>query len=108
MFAGGILVALLLTAIVGWVVVNSGDTVTADISDLAPDVVSVPYQDNAYAYLSRAAALLQWPRHKPGMEYHREEGWEWDDALAGEVLYRNSEVLSLVEQGLACSGYFAW
>jgi len=85
-------------------VVNSTDAAASGWSDLVPDALSVPYQDNAYGYLRRAVALLQWPHDRLGGEHF---GEEWDDAVAGDILYRNSEVFSLAEQGLACSAYRA-
>lgn len=104
--AGGILTAILLAGLSGWTVVNSRDMVASGWPDLAPDMLTVPYQDNAFVHLRKASALLQWPHDTLGVGVES-FGEEWDDTVAGDVLYRNSGVFSLVEQGLACSAYRA-
>jgi hypothetical protein len=63
----------------------------------------VPYADNAYHHLHAAVTRLQGPsdaRVASSLE-------EWDDALIGNVLSRNGEVLTLLEQAVVCPGYRA-
>lgn len=90
-------------AVLGWVVLNSRDIAATDVSDLVPEAATTPYQDSAYRCLKTAVDLLKWP------EDIRLESLpeEWDDALIGNVFSRNGEVLTSLEQALACPGYRA-
>mgnify|MGYP001255473089 CR=1 FL=1 len=101
--AAGALVAASLLAGLVWVGVNSRDIAASDVSDLLPETWPVPHSDNAYRYLREAAARFKGPDDsRAGLSPE-----EWDDALIGNVLSRNGEVLTLLEQACVCPGYRA-
>ena len=99
--AGSGMGALFLGALL-WLAVHSEDLPAPDVSDLVPDTVRVPDQENAYPYLREALASLQWPRNQPGLEATADE---WDDAVVTDLLAHNGETLAKVEQALACPAY---
>jgi hypothetical protein len=98
----GALIVALLIAIMGWMVIYCGDTAAPEVSDLVPDVVHVPDQNNACIYLDQALASLQWPKNRPDLEATLNE---WDDAFVIDLLSRNGQALGLLEQALACPAY---
>ncbi len=101
----GVLMVALLVAAMGWVVINSGDTVAPDVSDLAVGVVHVTDENNACMYLDKALGSLPWPQDKPNLEAALDE---WDDAFIVDLLSRNGAALALLEQGLTCPAYQAY
>jgi hypothetical protein len=100
--AGAVATVLLLIA--GWVAANSRDIAAPDTSDLVPEVIYAPDDDNAYAYFGRACAVLYWPANNLDVASML-AGWRWDEAYAAELISRNAETLALVQLGLACGVY---
>lgn len=99
----GVLGVTPVLVVLGWIVLNSRDIAASDVSDLLSQAWAVPSVDNAYRYLHEAVARFQGPsdaRVESSLE-------EWDDAVIGNVLSRNGEVLTLLEQAFACPGYRA-
>ncbi len=99
----GVLGVTPMLAVLGWIVLNSRDIAATDVSDLVPEAATTPYQGNAYRYLKTAVDLLKWPKDI-GLESAPQE---WDDAVVGNVLSRNGEILTLLEQAFASPGYRA-
>jgi hypothetical protein len=99
----GTLAAAPLAAVLAWVVVNSRDIAATDVSDLLPETAAVSHGDNAHRALSEAVARLQWANDSHSESFPE----EWDDALIGNLLSRNGEVLTLLEQAFACPAYHA-
>jgi len=100
LFAVGTLVVTPLLAVLGWIVLNGRDIAATDTSDLLPETAAVSHEDNAYRRLSRAVAQLRDPRVSLSLD-------EWDDALIGDLLSRNGEVLTSLEDAIACPAYHA-
>ena len=98
----GIVLASLVAAGVVAMAILGIDEDPPDDSDMQVTWADIPEADNAFTYFNQAAQKLYWPdenRTKPllGML----SGETWDDALAKEVLERNSETLALFEKGMA-------
>lgn len=85
-----------------WVIINSRDIPIPDTSDLVPEIVSISDKDNAYTYFSSALGSLYWPEKEPRVDsilaYKT-----WDDELVQDLIFKNSETISLLKQGLTCS-----
>ncbi|MEN6332649.1 MAG: hypothetical protein ABFE01_00215, partial [Phycisphaerales bacterium] len=100
LFAVGTLAVTPLLAVLGWTVFNGRDIAAADTSDLLPETAAVSHEDNAYWRLSRAVSQLRDSRISLSLD-------EWDDALIGDLLSRNGDVLTLLEDAIACPAYHA-
>jgi hypothetical protein len=99
----GIALAAIAAVGVGAMAILGIDEDPPDDSDMQVTWAEIPEADNAFTYINQAAQKLYWPdenRSEPldGML----SGETWDDALAREVLERNSETLALFKNGMAC------
>ncbi len=101
--AGAAPVLLFLGAIV-WVVGNNRDIAPVDTSDLVPERIQVPDEENAYTFFVRAFQSFHWPR----------DDWQvtsmllgrtWDEAYATGLISQNAATLTFLGQGLGGPAY---
>jgi len=103
MVVSGVIVGLL-SAVMGWVRVNSRDIAPPDVSDLLMDTVEVSDEDNAFTCFREAAEKFEWPADESRVNSILLDG-EWDDAFVADLLSRNAETLALLGRGLTCPAY---
>ncbi|MCX5685705.1 MAG: PsbP-related protein, partial [Planctomycetota bacterium] len=98
-----VLVALVAAGVVAMAILGI-DEDPPDDSDMQVTWAEIPEADNAFTYFNQAAQKIYWPdeRKKGEPLYDMLSGETWDDALAKEVLERNSEAFALFEKGMAC------
>ena len=97
------MVALVL-GVVGWIIINSRDIAPVDTSDLAPEKVEVPDQENADLLFGKAFQSFQWPKDDRRIEAML-DGEAWEEEYVVDLISRNAETLVLLKQGLACPQY---
>ena len=101
--AGAVMTALVL-GVVGWIFINSRDIAPVDTSDLAPEKVEVPDQENADLLFGKAFQSFQWPKDDRRIEAML-DGKAWEEEYVADLVSRNAETLALLKQGLACPQY---
>lgn len=97
---------LVIIGIISFVAVASRDIPAPDTTDLLVQRSPVADQDNACMYFIAATNSLYWPTNT-SLVTDILGGKTNDDAFVSNLIFRNTETLRLVDQGLTCNIYRA-
>lgn len=94
-FAGIIGVASILIMIAGW------DIAPPDTTDLTPERIELPTEQNAFTFFELATNSFYWPTNAAVVTDFL-DGKPVDDELIKETISRNTNMMEIVSKGLEC------